>query len=77
MREWRRGRAETPEQWHRGLTRSYTNVLIRRGVLVRQPCIWCKHTPGEAHHPDYDRPRLVVWMCRPHHLEFHRWMATQ
>lgn len=51
-------------------TRAYTNVLVRRGHLERGPC-WCGNSKAEAHHPDYSNPRLVEWLCRPHHLKVH------
>ena len=51
--------------------RAYTNVLIHRGVLVRQPCEKCGNPKSEAHHPDYQKPRLVKWLCRTCHLEGH------
>ena len=44
---------------------------IRRGLLGKQPCQVCGETDAEAHHPDYDRPRAVQWLCRRHHREAH------
>lgn len=26
---------------------------------------------GEAHHPDYEKPYEIVWLCRKHHREAH------
>ena len=43
---------------------------IRDGKLVRLPCLVCGNT-SEAHHPDYDRPLEVVWLCQPHHKQAH------
>ena len=39
-------------------------------TLKRQPC-WCGAT-AEAHHPDYDKPLEVEWLCKKHHMEKHR-----
>lgn len=52
-------------------TRSYTRVLLTRNKLQRQPC-FCGSQKAEAHHPDYGNPRLVVWLCRPHHVLKHQ-----
>ena len=43
---------------------------IISGKLKRLPCFVCGEK-AEAHHPDYDRPLDVVWLCRPHHKETH------
>jgi hypothetical protein len=72
MREWRKTHKMTDEQRRKDNCRSYTAVLIKRGHMTRKPCILCG-AEAQAHHPDYDRPRLVIWLCRPCHLDFHRW----
>lgn len=77
MRKWRKSREVTEEQRTRTNIRAYTNVLVRRGKLSRQPCALCGDTKVEAHHPRYqgDTPgrlaRQVVWLCRKHHKAFH------
>lgn len=43
---------------------------IRDGRLVRLPCFVCGQK-AEAHHPDYDQPLDVVWLCRAHHQQAH------
>lgn len=43
---------------------------LRSGRLVAQPC-WVCGSKAEAHHPDYDRPLDVVWLCSPHHHQAH------
>ncbi len=44
---------------------------LRRGLVQRQPCEVCGDQNTEAHHPDYDRPLEVVWLCRAHHKAEH------
>lgn len=46
------------------------NVAVRSGQIVRQPCFVCG-AGAEAHHPDYDRPLDVVWLCPSHHRQAH------
>jgi len=46
-------------------------MRVRRGTVVPQPCAICGASPGHAHHPDYDRPAVVIWLCRPHHAGVH------
>jgi hypothetical protein len=45
---------------------------IRDGKVVCWPgCAVCDSTKVEAHHPDYDRPLDVVWLCPKHHKQIH------
>ena len=43
---------------------------VKRGKIQKQPC-WVCGKNAEAHHPDYDRPLDVVWLCNTHHREVH------
>jgi hypothetical protein len=51
--------------------RAYSNVLLRRGHLKRELCVVCGSAAAQMHHPDYGRPRNVVWMCAPCHRALH------
>ncbi len=44
---------------------------VKNGNIVRQPCRDCGHPVVDAHHPDYDKPLDVVWLCRTHHNREH------
>ena len=48
-----------------------TGNAIRDGRIVKQPCAVCERTDVEGHHPDYDAPLDVVWLCLGHHKELH------
>jgi hypothetical protein len=72
MREWRQHHPESEEQRRRGNARSLAGVYQRRGVLVRQPCRDCGTRRVQMHHPDYERPLEVVWLCRRCRLRRHR-----
>jgi hypothetical protein len=48
---------------------------IRTGKLKKQPC-WMCGCNAVAHHPDYDRPLDVVWLCQPHHKQAHALVAN-
>ena len=45
---------------------------VRSGKLQKLPCGVCGEEKVEAHHPDYDKPLDVIWLCRKHHLEIHK-----
>lgn len=49
--------------------------IRRQGQIhnsIRQICSikGCK-VLGERHHPDYDEPRKIIWLCRKHHKLIH------
>ena len=43
---------------------------LRSGKLQKQPCMVCGEK-AVAHHPDYDRPLDVMWLCQAHHKQTH------
>lgn len=72
MRSWRAGRPVTAEQQRRSNCRSYANVYKHRGLIQKFPCQICDSTNSQMHHPDYDRPLFIVWLCRACHLAVHK-----
>jgi hypothetical protein len=70
MREWRKTHPMTEEQRRKDIARSKAGVYLRRGKITREPCRVCGG-PAEMHHPDYDKPYEVDWLCRKCHLEEH------
>jgi len=71
MREWRRSNPMSEEQRRKDIARSKAGVYLRRGKIVRKPCRVCGER-AEMHHPDYDKPYEVDWLCRGCHLEEHQ-----
>lgn len=64
------------QQWRKRNPKSYLAHLTvenakRLGLVQPQPCAVCGDPRSEAHHPDYDRPLHVVWLCRKHHKQVH------
>ncbi len=49
---------------------SLLNSAVRCGRVQPWPCMVCGNK-AEAHHPCYDMPLDVVWLCRPHHMQAH------
>jgi len=48
---------------------------VRDGRVKKHPC-WVCGSKAEAHHPDYDAPLDVVWLCPPHHKQTHALVAN-
>ena len=76
MREWRKTNKLTPDQRKKDNCRSYAGVYKRRGKLIQEPCKRCGNENTEMHHPDYDEPLIVEWLCRECHLEEHNGTET-
>lgn len=47
------------------------NNALRDGKVRRHPCFVCG-AKAHAHHPDYDRPLDVMWLCPKHHKKTHQ-----
>ena len=41
------------------------------GEIQQQPCMKCGKQYGEAHHPDYNQPLLLIWLCHKCHMALH------
>jgi hypothetical protein len=50
--------------------RSLLWKAIIRGKIKPHPC-WVCGEKAHGHHPDYDRPLEVVWLCAVHHKAAH------
>jgi hypothetical protein len=50
--------------------RNLVRKAVDRGDLVKEPCERCGSSKRiQAHHPSYDKPLEVVWLCEPCHRE--------
>ena len=46
------------------------NALLN-GQIRKDPCCQCGERKTQAHHPDYNKPLEVIWLCGMHHRELH------
>ncbi len=44
----------------------------KSGMLKILPCEVCGSEKVHAHHPDYNKPLDVMWLCSIHHKEWHK-----
>jgi hypothetical protein len=65
----------TDEQRKKAIARSYAKEYQKKGVLKKKPCDMCGNEDSEKHHPDYNKPLEVRWLCRVCHLDHHRFLA--
>lgn len=52
--------------------RNILHAAVRDGKIEKWPCQMCGCEKSEAHHPDYDSPLAVVWLCNEHHRAAHK-----
>jgi hypothetical protein len=57
---------------NRSAARYIFGNAVRDGKITRLPCQVCGNDKSEGHHPDYDRPLDVVWLCVTHHKAAHK-----
>lgn len=60
-----------PEVRIRSFANDYISNRIKKGIIIRQPCALCSTPQGEAHHPDYAQPLLIIWLCGDCHRKVH------
>ena len=53
----------------RARARNTIKRMVKRGLLIPENC-FCG-IKGEGHHPDYSKPKEVIWICRRHHRRLH------
>lgn len=68
-------RLRTAEEWrikfpNRKNAHSVLSRALKAGTVVPLPCFVCGEK-AEAHHPDYDAPLAVSWLCSKHHRQAH------
>lgn len=48
------------------------NYAVKKGYIIKQPCLVCGDNQSIAHHDDYSKPLEVLWLCELHHKLRHR-----
>jgi hypothetical protein len=43
-------------------------TALKNGSLIKGRCEVCNTDKVEAHHEDYRKPLVVMWLCRKHHM---------
>jgi len=87
IRQYDRERAKNPERiantveitraWRqedkrRNKAHQKVAYAMKKGVLIKMPCVRCGNEKSLAHHEDYDKPLDVMWLCQPCHKQRHK-----
>lgn len=57
---------------HKQRARLAVKEALKDGRIKKLNC-FCGSETSEAHHMDYTKPLEVVWLCRTHHADRHRY----
>lgn len=52
--------------------RSDLNHAVQQGKINQLPCRLCGNEKSQAHHPDYDKPLDIEWLCLICHWQIHK-----
>lgn len=70
-------RVISPEGQQKKSAQLAVQDAVRRGELIRQPCVVCTergfaaNDKAHGHHEDYSKPLDVIWLCPMHHKWIH------
>ena len=69
MRKWKKS---NPVKTKAYSLSTAINKRIKRGTL-KASCLVCGDSKIEQHHHNYEKPRDVTFLCKPHHVALHSW----
>lgn len=67
-----RAKMKDPELAYKKTTRRLVYMAVQAGKLTKGVCEVCGEVKVEGHHTDYNKPLDVMWLCKKHHTEWHR-----
>jgi hypothetical protein len=44
---------------------------LRRNKISNSNCVFCGQTKTDGHHPNYDKPYLIIFLCHSCHMKLH------
>lgn len=69
--EYCRRRYSRPDYQVHHRARVTANLLVKAGIIIQEPCKLCGDPNSEKHHPDYNNPTDVTFLCKKCHSELH------
>ena len=69
-KDWLKKRRKSKEELLKARARYKLNNELKKGTIHKEHC-YCGEAKTEAHHPDYDQPLFVIWLCHKHHKHIH------
>ncbi len=63
---------KTPDRIRKQTIRDYAKGLLKNGKIQKIKCDYCGEKKElEFHHPDYDKPKEFIILCKKCHLQEH------
>lgn len=59
------------KNWDKVLVEKRLQKAVKLGKIQREPCEICGEEKSQGHHPDYNKPLKVIWLCSLHHKKIH------
>lgn len=53
------------------VARRLLRTAKENGTIIQEPCLVCGKKQSQAHHEDYSKPLIVVWLCADCHRKEH------
>ncbi len=69
--------AQDPKYRARFQARWYARRMTEKGIIEQQPCALCGEDDSQRHHPNYDQPLYIVWVCVQCHRKLHIKMKAE
>lgn len=51
--------------------RTKARRYLLKGIIIKENCRLCGSDNAQMHHPDYNKPTDVAWLCAPCHNQYH------
>lgn len=68
---YKRHESTNPEARKKRIARSRAYKALKKGLIFKHNCALCHSEQSEMHHPDYNNPLDVIWLCEQCHTEIH------
>lgn len=72
IRTWLYKNKDNPIQIKKIKAREKVRGQVISGKIKKQSCLDCNSIETFAHHPNYNKPLEIVWLCRLHHAIEHK-----
>lgn|SRR5574343_143584 len=72
VNSWMKKYQQNPIPRIKQVCRIKTRCLILSGKFKKDVCKECGNKKVEGHHPDYNKPEQVIWLCIRHHKLLHK-----